>query len=141
MLNVFQMAQQPINRHPVPRSRPKNDGRRPGDALEAGRAVRARAGQCSIGSENTRLLTELSESLEQQTATSEVLQVISSSPGNLQPVSQSVLRNATRLCEAKLATSFCVQRVSRSVAVHGISAVEMAEQDPPVVLRGHRSDH
>jgi hypothetical protein len=72
----------------------------------------------------TRELAEirkaLAEALEQQTATSEVLRVISSSPGDLKPVFETVLANAIRPCEAKFGSLFL--REETPFATSAISA-------------------
>src|SRR5262249_5657501 len=78
------------------------------------------ADQPVIALENVRLFQELKESLEQQTATSEILGVIASSPTDIQPVLDVVAENAAKLCDA---TDAVIGRVdgdlSRTVAVYG----------------------
>jgi len=87
----------------------------------------------------TRELAEarehLAEALEQQTATSEVLQVISSFPGDLEPVFRSMLENATRICDAQFGNLYlCEGDAFRIVAMHGAApAYAEARKHNPLV--------
>jgi GAF domain-containing protein len=84
------------------------------------------ADQAAIAIENVRLFealqqrtNDLAESLQQQTATADVLKVISASPGNLEPVFQAILASATQICQAGFGTlNLYEDGAYRSVALH-----------------------
>src|SRR5215211_1901825 len=108
---------------------------RPFTAAQIG-LVKTFANQAVIAIENVRLFNELrqrtnelSEALEQQTATSEVLQVISSSPGELEPVFQTMLENAVRICEAKFGTLYLYDgNAFHAAALHNAPPAFAAER-------------
>jgi GAF domain-containing protein len=97
------------------------------------------AAQAVIAIENARLLSELRESLQQQTATSQVLQVISTSPGELAPVFQAILENATHICEAKFGNLLLYEgEFFRVAAMHGAAAAweELRRRHPLLPAAG-----
>ena len=97
------------------------------------------ASQAVIAIENTRLLNELRESLQQQTATADVLKVISSSPGDLKPVFEAILENAVQICEAKFGNLYIFEKDSfRIVAMQNAPPAYAVfwRQEPIFVVNG-----
>src|SRR5258708_8858060 len=92
--------------------------------------------------ENATLRRELAEALERQTATSEVLKVISGSPGDLEPGFKEMLENATRICEAHFGNPWlCEGDAFRLGALYGARAVfAEARWRGPVIHPGREAD-
>ena len=91
------------------------------------------AAQAVIAIENARLLNELRQSLERQTATSEVLGVISRSPGELETVFHAILENATQICEANFGILQLLEgEAARIAAMHNVPAafVQHRQREP-----------
>ncbi|HEX2520793.1 MAG TPA: GAF domain-containing protein, partial [Terriglobia bacterium] len=98
------------------------------------------ADQAVIAIENVRLFQELKESLEQQTATSEILGVIASSPTDIQPVLDVVAENAARLCDSVDAQIWRVEGdMQRKVASYGVVSSVLGVGEARPIRRGSAS--
>ncbi|HEU4923917.1 MAG TPA: GAF domain-containing protein, partial [Burkholderiales bacterium] len=94
--------------------------------------LRTFADQAVIAIENVRLFNETKESLEQQTAISEILRVISSSPGDVQPVLRAVAERAARICEAKFSDIITIdgQRMKVAASIGDLGRPQGGETVP-----------
>ena len=125
-----------ISRKPAKARHRKTTKPKCGTASEASHNRRPSASNHDI--EVARLTSELHEALEQLSAASEVLKVISSSPGDLQPVFEAILENATRICEAKFGVLFRSEGDAlRAVALHGAPLAYAEERRRNPIIRPH----
>jgi len=111
----------------------KSRRRKPAAPKRPSGAEAARSRSSSAEPESALLSRELAEARQQQTATADVLRIISSSSGELEPVFSAILENATRLCQAKFANLFLVEgEAFRNVALHGAppTFIEARRQQP-----------
>src|SRR5690348_6353349 len=99
------------------------------------------ADQAVIAIENTRLLNEQREALEQQTATAEVLGVINASPGELQPVFDAMVARAMRLCEASMGELVLFEGENiTTVAMRGVPPAHVAFRSQPKSIGDYDQD-